>query len=537
MNPVKAIVQRPLNDAWASNDRLLALVELSPDGIIVHDGECIVFANAAALHLVGAGHSNQIVRRPIEEFLEPPHLKAAQDDILGNSHWTKYAPPVRDCLKRLDGTELAVEVRALAFVDDGHPFIHLVIRDISERIIAEEGARVMEHRLQEAQRMEDVGALAGGVAHEVNNMMTVIMGFSQFLLDDGHLSDEARPDVMQITKAAERASVITAQLLAFSRRTATRPEVLDLSYAVTLAASTIQRILGSARVVVLNTEVHSNICIDPAHVEQVIVNLVLNARDATATGDTITISTDTIALAFGNVCAEGTVVPAGEYATLSVLDTGTGMTAETKRRIFEPFFTTKPVGKGTGLGLAAVIGLLRQSGCYINVSSAVNAGTEFMIYFPIDGTKSTNQRDRHQFSYRTAVSAPKGTVLFVDQEPTLRIIAMRALEEAGYSVVTAADSREAFALIASNGPPTVVVTDAMVASVGGSELARRLSLEWPSLPVILMTAYVPSDFYLGNDSHSAVGSMQKPFTPIQLVSAVAVAVARVSPVSAQRPTI
>jgi len=532
---VKNFVERHANDAWASNERLLALVELSPDGIIVHDGEHVVFANAAALRLVGAGHSNQIVRKPIEEFLEPPHLKAAQADIFDNSHWTKYAPPVRDFLKRTDGTSLAVEVRALGFIDDGHPFIHLVVRDISGRVIAEEAARVMEHRLQQAQRMEDVGALAGGVAHEVNNMMTVVLGFSEFLLDDGHLSEEARPDVLQITKAAKRASVITQQLLAFSRRTATRPELVDLSDAVGLAGSTIRRILGSARVVDLKTEIHSNICIDPAHLEQVIVNLALNARDATADGDVITVTTDTTSLSFGKTCAEGTIIPAGEYATLSVLDTGTGMSAETQSHIFEPFFTTKPIGKGTGLGLAAVIGLLKQSDCYIKVHSALQSGSEFIVYFPADDRKSTNQRDRDQFSYRAPVIAPKGTVLFVDQEPSLRIIAMRALEEAGYSVVTAADKREALALIAQNGPPTIVVTDSMLASVGGSELARQLSLEWPVLPVILMTSYPTADFYLGDIAQSSVSSVRKPFTPSQLVSAVATAVARVALLSLQGP--
>ena len=513
-------------EAWASNERLLALVELSPDGIIVHDGEQVVFANAAALRLVGAVHSNQIVRKPIAMFLEPPHLKAAQLDITGYSGWTKFAPPVRDHLKLLDGTRLAVEVRALGFVDDGHPFIHLVLRDITERVASEDAARVMEHRLHQAQRMEDVGALAGGVAHEVNNMMTVVLGFSEFLLADGHLSDDAIPDVMQITKAAKRASTITQQLLAFSRRTATRPEVVDLSDAVVAAGTTIQRILGAVRSTVLHTATHARVCIDPAHLEQVIVNLVLNARDATSAGDTITITTGIVSLSFEQTCAEGTVIPAGEYATLSVLDTGAGMSAETRCHIFEPFFTTKAIGKGTGLGLAAVIGLLRQSGCYISVRSAPNEGAEFTVFFPVDGTKSTNQIDRRKFSYNSAVSAPKGTVLFVDQEASLRIIAIRALEEAGFSVVTAADSREAFELISQKGPPGLIVIDTMVASVGGQELARQLSFDWPALPVVLMTGNLPSDFYLGNVLQTATVGIQKPFTPSHLVGVVVSSFAR-----------
>ena len=517
---MNATVDASVAIPWASNERLLALVEMSPDGIIVHDGSQIVFANPAALRLVCAKPHSQIVGRPIEEFLEPPYLKGAQTEIVGNARWANFAPPVLDRLKRLDGTELAVEIRAQGFVDYGHPLIHLVIRDVTERMAAQEAARVMEHRLQQAQRMEDVGALAGGVAHEVNNMMTVVLAFSEFLLADGHLSPEAIPDVQHIAAAAQRAARITEQLLAFSRRTATKPERIDLSNAVATAGVTLQRIFGSARVVMLNTDVHIFVCVDPAHLEQVIVNLALNARDATTLGDTISIKTNAVSMAFGEVCAEGTVIPAGEYATLSVRDTGTGMSAAVQQHIFEPFFTTKPVGKGTGLGLAAVIGLLRQSGCYITLRSAPEEGAEFVVYFPVDDTKSTNQLDRHRYDYNAAISSPKGTVLFVDREESLRIIAIRALEEAGFSVVTAADSREALALISHNGPPSVVVTDIMVAAVGGTELARQLSERWAALPVILMTGFLPEVFYLQDAPEPTTLAIQKPFTPSQLVSAV-----------------
>lgn len=534
---MKTIVERHVANSWPSSDRMLALVDLSPDGIVVHDGQQVVFANAAALGLVGAARPDQVIGKPIETFLEPPYLKTAQQDIHGTSHWSKFAPPVRDKLRRLDATEMAVEVRALGFTDNGQPFVHLVLRDISERVAREEASSLMDHRLQQAQRMEDVGALAGGVAHEVNNMMTVVLGFCEFLLEDGHLNDGARPDVEEITKAAKRAAAITQQLLAFSRRTATRPEVVDLSAAVLAAKSTAQRILGSVRVLTWNTDVHANICIDPAHLEQVLVNLILNARDATTNGAVITVTTNVLALAFGETCAEGAVIPAGEYATLSVRDDGEGMSAEIQRRIFEPFFTTKALGKGTGLGLAAVIGLLRQSGCYIGVRSAPGQGAEFLVYFPIEGTMSTNQIDRHAIAHHPAVIAPKNTVLFIDQEPSLRIIAIRTLEHAGYSVVTARDSRESIALIALHGPPSIVVTDAMVASVHGRELARQLSVEWPALPVVLMTAYLPADFYLAEVPQAATRTMQKPFTPSQLLNTVAAALAQATRQTLAAPTI
>lgn len=511
-----------LSESWASSERFQALVELSPDGILVHDGERIVFANNAIRHMIRGGR-RILVGMPIDALFELPLLKAAAWEITGLQRSHQSVPSVADSLKRVDGTVLPVEVRALAFIDHGLPFVHLVIRDISERIAAAEAAKAMEQRLQHAQRMEAVGALAGGVAHEVNNMMAVILGFSEFLLEDGNVSEESVPDVLQITKAATRAASITQQLLAFSRRTTTKPELIDLSDAVTAAILTIRRMFGSTRVVELDAAVHSDVCIDPAQLEQVIVNLSLNARDATDAGDRITVTTGTEALTFGKACADGSIIPAGEYALLSVRDTGIGMDAPTQRRIFEPFFSTKPVGKGTGLGLAAVHGLLSQSGCYINVVSTPGEGAEFIVHIPIHGTKSTNQHDRSESHYVGTVSSPRATILFVDQEASLRILAIRALEEAGFSVVTAANAHEAADLIAQDGPPGLVITDARGA-IDSSDLGQQLARQWPALPTVLMV-HMPADRYWGNSPVSATATLQKPFTPNQLVSVVVHALA------------
>ena len=511
-----------LSESWASNERLQKLVELSPDGILVHDGEHIVFANSAIRHLV-RGHRRELLGMPIDALFELPLLKAAEWEITGLNLSYESVPSVSDSLKRADGTVLPVEVRAHAFIDHGHPFVHLVIRDISERVAAGEAARAMEQRLQHAQRMEAVGALAGGVAHEVNNMMAVIMGFSEFLLEDGHVSEESIPDVLQISKAASRAASITQQLLAFSRRTATRPELIDLSDAVTVAILIVRRMFGSTRVVELDAAVHSDVCIDPAQLEQVIVNLSLNARDATIAGDCIKVTTGMEVLTFGKTCADGSIIPAGEYALLSVRDTGIGMDVPTQKRIFEPFFSTKPVGKGTGLGLAAVHGLLSQSGCYINVVSTPGKGAEFVVYIPIYGTKSTNQHDRSESHYVGTVTSPRATILFVDQEASLRIVAIRALEEAGFSVVTAANAHEAADLIAQDGPPGLVITDAK-GPISSSSLGEQLALQWPALRTVLMI-HLPAERYWGNFPVSATATLQKPFTPNQLVSVVVHALA------------
>ncbi len=217
-----------LAQSWSLQARYDVLVELAPDGIFVHDGNRILLVNAAALHLAGASRPDQLIGKHIDTFLRPPHLKALQAEIAGSQVPTRSAAPVRETFSRLDGSTLPVETRAVLFSDEGRLAIHLVVRDVSERVAAEAVSRTIELRLQQAQRMEAASALAGGVAHEVNNMMTVVLGYSEFLLTDGHLPLEAMPDVQQIATAARRAATITQQLLAFSRRVTNTPAVIDL---------------------------------------------------------------------------------------------------------------------------------------------------------------------------------------------------------------------------------------------------------------------------------------------------------------------
>ena len=210
------------------DQRYQQLVELAPDGILIHDGGRIVLANASAVRLLGGTRRAQVVGLPIDTFLDPPYLKGVETQLTDSVSLTEPAPPVRETFHRLDGSELEVEVRAVAFMDHGRPSAHLVIRDITERLAAEQAARLMDERLQQAQRMEAVGALSGGVAHEVNNMMTVVLGFSDFLLRDLRLPAECLADVREITRAADRAAVVTRQLLAFSRRAVNRQQSVDL---------------------------------------------------------------------------------------------------------------------------------------------------------------------------------------------------------------------------------------------------------------------------------------------------------------------
>ena len=500
-------------------ERFEQLVELAPDGILVHDGERVILANASAVRLAGATTREQVVGLPIDTILDPPHLKGIQAQLTDDNSVVTFAPPVRDTLHRLDGADLQVEVRAVAFMDHGRPSAHLVVRDITERLAAEQAARQLEERLHEAQRMELVGTLAGGVAHEVNNMLQVISGFADFLLRDHGLSEDATEDVQAIIKAANRAATVTRQLLAFSRRETNRPEVLDIGVAVRDAGAVLQRLLGNNLQLKQTLGEAPTVCVDPRQLQQVIINLALNARDAMTDGGTLTITTASTNVAAGVKAADGSSIPAGRYATLEVSDTGQGMDAAVQTRIFEPFFTTKPIGRGTGLGLAAVLGVLRQNHCFIRVSSAPGMGSTFTVYLPAaNGHVEQTHLLRIGSVEPTSASA---TILVVDDEHVVRAIAAKILQHEGYRVVEALDGSEAILLIERLGPPHLLLTDVRMAGVSGIELARRVRERWPTVPIIFMSGYSADELALQEDTISSARFLSKPFTNHDLATAVA----------------
>ncbi len=267
-------------ESMEREERYQQLVELAPESILIHDGERIVLANAAAARLAGATRRDELVGRPIDNFLNPPYLKAVQAHLLGSGDVAKRVPPVRDAFRRIDGSEVEVEVTAIAFLDHGRPSAHLVIQDITDRLVVQAAARRTEEQLLQAQKMEAVGALAGGVAHEVNNMMSVILGFSEFLLRAPDMAEERLAEVRHIVRAAERTAAVTRQLLAFSRRAFHRPQVLELGAALQDFEPVVRRLLGEERNLRLTSDVSPRVRVDKGQLEQVIVNLALNARDA-----------------------------------------------------------------------------------------------------------------------------------------------------------------------------------------------------------------------------------------------------------------
>ncbi len=359
------------------------------------------------------------------------------------------------------------------------------VTDVEERWIAEE-------RLRRAERLETVGRLAGGIAHEANNQMSVILGSAQFVLRRLDIPDVVREDVEHIQRAAERTAGITQQLLAFSRRQVLQPQVLDLNALVQRSEPILRRTLGErSRLVVRPASGLGRVKADPGQLEQVLLNLVLNAHDAMPDGGTVTIETSNVALTpeYAALKPVATIVP-GPHLLLSVSDTGVGMDRETVGRAFEPFFTTKPIGEGTGLGLATVYGVVKQSGGYIWVYSEPGQGTTFKIYLPVVGGMPT-ERGRHD-SMPLAMEGE--AVLVVEDEASVRMIIGRVLREQGYRVLEAPHGRDALAI--AGDPATridLIIADVVLPGLGGRELATRLAERRPGVPILFTSGYTGHD--------------------------------------------
>jgi two-component system cell cycle sensor histidine kinase/response regulator CckA len=516
-----------VDDDWERDDRFQELVELAPDGIIVHDGDVIVLANAAALRLAGATTREEMVGIAIERFLNPPYLKSVEAQLIDTSTILEPSPPTLDTFRRLDGSFLQVEVRAAVFMDRGRPAAHLVVHDITERLIDEANARQVELRLQKAQRMHTIGALAGGVAHEVNNMMSVVLGSAEFLLHDVRMPAECVADVHEIIKAAERASNVTKQLLAFSRRGVHRPGPVSVSTLITNATPTLRRILGENRTLVVQNSSRSSVWADGMQLDQVLINLVMNARDAMPNGGVLTIETSEAKIGPLEAGSVGAPVLLGAYATIRVHDSGIGMDAGTQSRIFEPFYTTKPIGEGTGLGLAASLGILTQNGARISVESVAGEGASFTLFLPVYGVAATPDAESSTPFAVTAAMRGGATILVVDDEIAVRKIVARSLERAGFLVIQAANGAEALQLIEVNGAPHLVLTDVMMPGIGGVALARELEHRHPGLPLLFMSGYSATELDHEGVNATKATVVQKPFSPDVVVRRVEEALAAV----------
>jgi two-component system, cell cycle sensor histidine kinase and response regulator CckA len=379
--------------------------------------------------------------------------------------------------------------------------------------------RQAEDRVRQSERMEVVGQLAGGVAHEANNQMTVVLGATEFLLGRTDLAEAARKDLEQIRGAAERTAAITAQLLAFSRRQVMQPQILDLDSVVEGLDGMLRRALGERSNLQLHLRAESGrVKADAGQLAQVALNLVLNARDAMPLGGRLTIETQVTELSEGYAAQHpGVEIRPGPYAVISFSDTGHGMSAETMRHIFEPFYTTKPVGKGTGLGLATVYGIVKQTGGYVWAYSEPGHGTTFKVYLPAQAGSVSPVA-----TSQPPVRASGEHILLVEDEPAVRYMTSRALREHGYNVLEAANGPEALkAVQVANGDLDLIITDVIIPGLDGTELARKAAQIKPGLPILFMSGYTDHDIVRRGLLEAGQPFLQKPFTPDALVRRVA----------------
>ena len=407
-----------------------------------------------------------------------------------------------------EGVSLTLEGNVSCTTDGGPPRIRGIYRDVTER-------KRVEDQLRRAERMQAAGRLAGGVAHEVNNMMTGVIGFSEFLLRSLEPQDPRRLEVTEIIKAGTRASDVTRQLLAFTRQQFLRPEVLPVNGVVLDLEKMLRRVLGEDHALDLALAPDAgDIRADRGQLEQVLVNLMLNARDAMAGRGRVTITTRVTVLSEDYADQhDGVGIPRGEYVQLAVSDTGVGMDRETQARIFEPFFTTKPVGQGTGLGLSTVYGIVKQSDGFVWVYSEPGGGSTFRIYLPRVGSGEPMP------PARTSGSAARGgaeTILIVEDEDMVRTLAGRGLREHGYEVLEARHGADALRQLAFRSDVDLVISDVVMPEMGGRELGQRLSADRPSLPVLYMSGYTGEDVTQRGLLEPGAPFQQKPFAPEEL---------------------
>jgi two-component system cell cycle sensor histidine kinase/response regulator CckA len=477
-----------------------AILDQAADAIFVLDqnGD-VVTANRRASEMFGYS-PEEILSIPVQSTYVPEDRNQVEPRLerLRAGEMLQYE---RLALRK-DGSSFPVEITA-RMLDDGR--IQSIVRDIS-------GRHLLEEQLRQSSKMEAVGQLAGGIAHDFNNLLTAILGSCEFLLADTGLPAPHRRDIEEIENAARRAATLTRQLLAFSRKQVLQPERLPLNAVVTGLEPLLRRLLGEH--IAIRTGLADglpDVRIDKSQLEQVIINLAVNARDAMPRGGTLTIATQETELDAAYAESHPEVQP-GHYAALVVSDDGIGMDAAIRARIFEPFFTTKAAGFGTGLGLATVYGIVKQSNGHIGVYSEPGRGTTFRIYLPpAPGTGERTSGPRRAAS--GAARRGDETVLLVEDEARVRGLARRVLEGLGYRVLDAADGREALALGEGyTGPIHLLFTDVVMPGMGGRELAERLAYAHPEMRIIYTSGYATDGIVSDGVLDPGVDYLAKPYS-------------------------
>jgi len=488
----------------ASEERYRTLFQGAAEGILVADIETKKFryANPAVCRMLGYTEE-ELGQMGLSDIHPPRDLEWVVAEFMAQARGEKTVVSAVPCLRK-DGTTIYADITTAPVVIDGKDYNVGFFNDVTER-------KQLQEQLREAQKMEAVGRLAGGIAHDFNNLLTIINGYGQLVLDRLGSRDPLRGQVEEIKKAGERATALTRQLLAFSRRQVLAPQVLDLNEVVANIDKMLRRLIGEDidLVTVLGANL-GRVKADPGQIEQVILNLAVNARDAMPHGGKLTLETANAELDAGYAQGHFAVQP-GQYVRLAVSDTGHGMDAETQSHIFEPFFTTKEQGKGTGLGLAMVYGIVKQSGGHIWVYSETGLGTTFKIYLPqVSEAVAVPET-------RTPLIAPgRGTetILLVEDEVAVRLLARGVLESHGYKVLEARHGEDALLICEQyKGPIHLLLTDVVMPQMNGPELAEHLAPFHREMKVLYMSGYTDNATVHHGVLNSGTAFLQKPFIP------------------------
>ena len=485
----------------ASEEQYRALFENTPYPMWVFDLEThrLLAVNSAAIAHYGY-RREEFLALKIEDLRAPEDIPALEQHLATKEAGYHTTGPWRH--RKKDGTLIEVQTSGHEITFAGRRAELVVIDDVTER-------KRLEEQFRQAQKMEAVGRLAAGVAHDFNNLLTAILGTTDLMIEDLPADDPDREGLLDIRGAAERAAVLTRQLLTFSRQQVVSPRMLRLNELITDLVKLLRRLLGEDVTIASALAPDCGaVKADPGQLEQVLVNLAVNARDAMPNGGRLTIETKNVDLD-ADYPTERVMIPAGRYVMLAVTDNGTGMDAQTNARIFEPFFTTKPVGKGTGLGLATVYGVVQQTGGYIWLYSELGHGTSFKIYLPrvdADGPQPAEEEQR--------ASALDGseTVLVAEDEEAVRLIIAKALEARGYRVLSARDGTEALELAAGHGRIDLLVTDVVMPDMNGRELSRRFTEARPNLRTLYLSGYTDDAMLHRGVLQEGVAFLQKPFS-------------------------
>ena len=480
-----------------SEERLRLIFDHVSDALfIADDSGRIIDANPAACALTSQSLETIQTLTMSQVLPESSPLDAAEDSVTSSSDSSGIT-------SRRNGhsDNRVLDVRSAAFAPG---VLVYTVRDLTRQ-------RKLEDQLVQAQKMEAVGQLAGGVAHDFNNLLTVIMSYSSMLLADMGANDATRGDIQEISDAAQRAAALTRQLLAFSRKQVLQIRAVNVNAVVVDVERMLRRLIGED--ILLTTHLDPDLALinaDPGQLEQVLINLAVNARDAMPGGGDLTITTDNAELSEEHR-ERHLGAAAGKYVMLAVTDTGSGMTKEVQQRLFEPFYTTKGVGKGTGLGLATVHGIVKQCGGDVYVYSEIGHGTTFKVYFP----RLANADSIPTIPEHRAIT-PNGTetVLLAEDDEAIRTLGARVLGALGYNVLVARTGGEALRIVAEyKGKIDLIATDVVMPEMNGSQLVERVLEARPGIRVLFMSGYTDDEVMRRGVIDGQTAFLQKPFTP------------------------